>query len=264
MKGMSRVYAVASNTWREALRNRAFIGLMIVAVGFLFFSLALAELAVRGEAARVVLDFGYFAISLFGVVIAIVMGVILVYKEIEKKTIFTIIPKPIHRHEFLLGKYLGMVVVLVIEVAVMAVVWALVLWARDAPLGMDTVMGVSLILFEIMVIASVALLFSSFSSPVLSGIFTFGIFVLGRLSYLVSDMLVSTKGIFVNSPSLRPLGEAYVAICPDLSVFNVSQDLLQEVPIPVGYVAASGAYALSYIVVFMALAMLLFQRRDFI
>jgi len=264
MKGWSRVHAVASNTWREALRNRAFIGLMIVAVGFLFFSLALAELAVRGEAARVVLDFGYFAISLFGVVIAIVMGVILVYKEIEKKTIFTIIPKPIHRHEFLLGKYLGMVVVLVIEVVVMASVWALVLWARSAPLGMDTVMGVILILLEIMVIASVALLFSSFSSPVLSGIFTFGIFILGRLSYLVGDMLVSTKGVFVNNPSLRPLGEAYVAVFPDLSVFNVSQDLLQGVSIPVDYVIASGGYALSYIVAFMAIAMLLFQRRDFI
>jgi ABC-type transport system involved in multi-copper enzyme maturation permease subunit len=264
MKALLRVHAVASNTWREAIRNRAFIGLMIVAVGFLFFSLALAELAVRGEAARVVLDFGYFAISLFGVVIAIVMGVILVYKEIEKKTIYTILPKPIHRHEVLLGKYLGMVVVLVIEVVVMAAVWAFVLWARDAPLGMDTVMGVVLILFEIMLIASVALLFSSFSSPVLSGIFTFGIFILGRLSYLVSDMLVSSKGIFVNTPSLRPIGEVYVAVFPDLSVFNVSQDLLQGVSIPAAYVVASGAYALSYIIVFMALAMLLFQRRDFI
>ena len=264
MKAMTRILAVASNTWREALRNWAFIGLMIVAMGFLFFSMALAELAVRGEAARVVLDFGYFAISLFGVVIAIVMGVILLYKELEKKTIYTILPKPIHRYEVLLGKYLGMLVVLVVEVVVMAVVWFLVLFAQEASLGMDTVMGVVLILFEIMLIASVALLFSSFSSPVLSGIFTLGIFVLGRLSYLVGDMLASSKGLFAQNPSMRPLGEFYVAVFPDLSVFNVSQDLLQGIPITAGYVLAAGGYALSYVVFFLGVGMILFQRRDFI
>lgn len=261
---LSRTIAIASNTFREAVRNRAFIGLMILAISFLFFSLVLSELAVRGEKVRVILDFGYFSIGLFGVIIAVVMGVILVYKEIEKKTIFTIIPKPIHRFEIIIGKYLGMTALLILEVGLMALVWVLALWLKDAPISWDILRALVLIFSEILLIASIAILFSSFSSPILSGIFTIGIFVIGRVVHMVDQMLNARRGLFVDVPALRPFGEALVAVVPDLQVFNVTQDLLLNLPVSNSYVIASFGYAAAYIVCFVAVAVILFQRRDFI
>ena len=264
MRSIARILAIASNTYREAIRNRAFIVMLIAAVAVIAFSLVLSELAVRGQAARVVTDFGLAVIGLFGVVIAITMGVILLFKEIDKKTIFTIIPKPIARHEIVLGKYVGMLVILVIEVAVLAVAWALVLWAKGAPVGIEVWKAVLLAFFEIMLVTSIAVLFSSFSSPALSGLFTFGIFFLGRISYLVAQMLEARRSLFVTYPPLRPVGEAFVAVFPDLQVFNVSQDLLLGIPIGGAYVLSVFAYALAYIGVFLSIAVVLFQRRDFI
>lgn len=264
MKSIARILAVASNTYREAIRNRAFIVMLIAAVAVIAFSLVLAELAVRGQAARVVEDFGLAVIGLFGVVIAITMGVILLFKEIDKKTIFTIIPKPIARHEIVLGKYVGMLVILVIEVAVLAAAWALVLWAKGATVGVEVWKAVLLAFFEIMLVTSIAVLFSSFSSPALSGLFTFGIFFLGRVSYLVSEMLEAHRSVFVTYPVLRPVGEAFVAVFPDLQVFNVSQDLLLGIPIGGAYILGVFAYALAYIAVFLSVAVVMFQRRDFI
>ena len=264
MGSLGRIAAIASNTTREALRNRAFIGLVLAALAFIGFSMVLAELAVRGQAARVVQDFGPFAIGLFGVVIAITMGVILLYKEIDKKTIFTVVPKPVHRHEIVLGKYLGMLAILAVAVGALGAAWAGVLALKGAPLTIEVVKVVVLIYFEIMVVTSVAVLFSAFSSPVLSGLFTFGIFFLGRVAYLVTEMLQAHKGLFVDNPGLRPLGEIFVATFPDLQTFNVTQNLLLGLPVPGSYVLASLGYALAYVLFFLCGAMILFQRRDFI
>lgn len=264
MSSLLRIAAIASNTTREAIRNRAFIGLLLAALAFIAFSLVLGELAVRGQAARVVQDFGPFAIGLFGVVIAITMGVILLYKEIDKKTIFTIIPKPVHRFEIVLGKYVGLLAILLVTVAVLGLAWTGVLAVKGAPVTVEVVKVVALVFFEIMLVTAVAVLFSAFSSPVLSGLFTFGIFFLGRVAYQVDQLLDARRGLFVDHPSLRPLGEAFVAVFPDLQVFDATQNLLLAMPIPGTFVAAALTYSLAYVAFFLALAVLLFQRRDFI
>lgn len=264
MSSLLRIFAIASNTTREAIRNRAFIGLVLAALAFIAFSLVLGELAVRGQAARVVQDFGPFAIGLFGVVIAITMGVILLYKEIDKKTIFTIVPKPVHRFEIVLGKYLGLMAILLVAVAVISLAWAAVLAIKEAPVNADVAKVVALIFFEIMLVTAVAVMFSAFSSPVLSGLFTFGIFFLGRVAYQIESLLDARRGLFVDNPALRPLGEVFVAVFPDLQTFDATQNLLLSMPISGSYVLAAFTYSLSYVVFFLALAMLLFQRRDFI
>lgn len=261
---LRRILAIASNAFREAVRNRAFVGLMLLAFAFLVFSLVMSALAVSDQSVRVVLDFGLFSISLFGVLIAIVMGVILVHKEIEKKTIFTIIPKPIHRFEFILGKYLGMLAILVVEVGGLAAVWLLLLWAKGGPVGLEVGKALVLIFFEVMVVTSVALLFSSFSSPVLSGIFAGLVFVVGRVVHIIDEMLRARGGLFGANPELRPIGRAVVAVFPDLSVFIVDREVLLGVPVEWSYLAASAGYAASYIAVFLGLAVLLFERRDFV
>ena len=274
-----RIRAIANNTFREAVRNRAFIGLMMLALFFLVFSIALSQLAVPGQAARVLLNFGFFSISLFGVLIAIVMGVILVHKEIEKKTIYTIVPKPVHRFEVILGKYVGMLLILLVEVGVLAAVWMLILWAEGVPPSAQIVKALLLVFMEVMLVTAVAVVFSSFSTPVLSGIFTTGIFVLGRvaasLQALAAKPLKVTGAGGAESDVAERIGElsgsvtsglldVVAAIVPDLTVFDGSDQVLLGVDITNGYLLGAFGYALSYIVVLLALAVLLFQRRDFL
>ena len=117
MGALNRSFALAENTFLDAIRNRIFLGLLVMAIAFLLFSTVLSDLAVRGEAERVVLDFGLFSMSLCGVLLSIVMGVILLHKEVEKKTIYTLLSKPVSRVEVIVGKYLGMLSVLAVGMA---------------------------------------------------------------------------------------------------------------------------------------------------
>src|ERR1700754_2335098 len=118
---MLRMIAVAVNTFREAVRDRVLNGMLGVALAVLVFSLALSELALD-QKQRIVLDIGLASISLFSVVMAIFLGSSLLYKEIERKTLYVILPKPIRRHEFLLGKYFGIALTVFVFVSIMGAV----------------------------------------------------------------------------------------------------------------------------------------------
>jgi Cu-processing system permease protein len=113
--------AVAVNTFREAVRDRVLHGVLGLALAFLLFTLALAELSLDQQR-RVVLDLGLASISLFSVIMSVFLGSSLLYKEIERKTLYVILPKPIRRHEFLLGKYFGIVLTVAVFVAIMGAV----------------------------------------------------------------------------------------------------------------------------------------------
>lgn len=260
---LGRVMAVAKNTFREAVRNRAFLGLLLFSVAFLLSSILLSALAVVGEGARVVVDFGFFAVGLFAAATAIVMGALLVYKELEKKTIHTIVSKPIHRYEFILGKYLGLLAILTAQVVGLSVVWLLVILMRDGDVSVEHAKGMILVLMEVGIVASVAMMFSAASNPMLTGLFTLGVFVVGRLVYLVESMLQAPKGLFVDNAFARAFGETVVAIFPDLSVFDVSQQVLLGVPVAPAYLLHAFAYALAYSLVFLVIALFAFERRDF-
>jgi ABC-type transport system involved in multi-copper enzyme maturation permease subunit len=259
-----RVHAVARNTFREALRNRAFVGLVVFALAFIFLSLAMSEMTVVGQEARVVSSFGFFAISLVGAITAIVMGALLVHKEVERKTIYTIVSKPIHRHEFIVGKLLGLMGILIVQVAILGVVWALVVRLQGGDAGIEHLKGIALIVVEVSLVASIAVMFSAFSSPVLTGLFSLGLFVMGRLIPLMEEMLAAPRGLFVDNAVARFLGESAVAVLPDLSVFNVSQQVILGVPIHLSYLGEALTYGLAYGLIFMVIAVWAFERRDFI
>jgi ABC-type transport system involved in multi-copper enzyme maturation permease subunit len=261
--GGGRIIAVAKNTFREALRNRAFIGMVVLSLGFIGLSMMLSELAVVGQESRVLVDFGFFAISLFAVATAIVMGAILVHKEMEKKTIYTILSKPIRRYEFILGKYVGVMIVLVLQVGLLSLFWCSLLLMNGDGVGLEHFKGILLILMEVAVVTSIAVMFSAMSSPVLTALFTTGAFAVGRVVYLLETMLTSTRGVFVDNPILGMLGDSAVVLFPDLSVFNISQQVLLGLSTPWSYLVHAGVYAGCYVLAVIVLAVLAFQRRDF-
>ncbi len=258
-----RVAAIARNTFIEASRNRAFVGLGLAAMGLVASSMALSGLAIADQMARVLVDFGLFSIAVLEVVIAVTMGVILVFKEVDKKTFYVILTKPIRRSEVLAGKFFGLVAVLAIALVLMSMAWIGSLSLRGVPLPHDIAQALVLTWLQAVLITSVALFFSSFASPILSGVFTLGVYLAGTTLYVLDDLLVARKGLLVTNDAARAVAKTALVILPDLSVFNLGKELILGIPIGWDYVAASGAYCLGWCLLFWGLAAVIFERRDF-
>lgn len=262
---MSKILAIGLNTFREAIRNKVLYSLLVFAILVILASVAFGALSVHEET-RLTTDLGLGGMSIFLVVIAIFVGVNLVYKELERKTVYTLLPKPIHRYQFVLGKYVGLSLTLLVQLVVMSIVLVLVLLTQKAPLNEALLRLIILIFLEVLVITAVAVLFSSFSTPFLSGMFTVGIFLLGRS---VPDIrAIATK---IAHPVLSPLLEAVSSIVPNLRYFFVTgaethagHTSINGTFISWSYVGSATAYASIYTTLVLLFAMLLFARRDFV
>ncbi len=267
---MGKILAIGLNTFREAIRNKILYSLLFFALLVIVSSMAFGALSVREEA-RLTIDLGMGGMSLFSVIIAIFVGVNLVYKELERKTIYSLIPKPVHRYQFVLGKYMGMLITLGVLVAVMTGVLFIVIAVQGEVLKPALFKMTTLIFLEVVVIAAVAVLFSSFSTPFLSGLFTLGIFLLGRsvpdIQSLVRHLQDPEKGnIFTAS-----LLDGVTRVLPNLRLFFATGTENGSVYASVhgafpdwSYVGMAAGYAGLYASLVLLLAIFLFSRRDFI
>jgi len=262
---MIRVGAIALNTFREAIRNKVLYILLLFAVGLIASAVALGQMSLH-EDLRVIRDLGLAGIALFGVLIAIFVGVNLVYKELDRKTVFSLIPKPMYRFEFILGKFAGMVLTLAVQVAIMAAVLFAVLSIAGGGVEGPVVRAIVLLFVEVVVITAVAVLFSTFSSPILSGAFTLGIFVIGRFTPELRELIAK-----LSSSSLKAVLGAALRVFPDLHVFYVSGSMVDGQYVTVqadyvdwSYVATASGYGLLYAGCALVLSIVLFSRRDFI
>ncbi len=262
---LGRVLAIALNTFREAVRNRVLAVLVLFALALMAFSVVLGELSLHEEV-RIIKDLGLAGMSLISVVIALFLGVNLLSKELERKTVYAIIPKPIHRWEFLLGKYVGLVVTMSALVAIMgAMLWFFVV-LQGGHHGVIMVRAEVLILLELLLLVAVALLFSSFSSPYLSAMLTAGLWVIGR-STPELDMFVREK---LEGRAVGSVLEVVVRVVPDFHKFYISGANLggegvvsvHESFVSWTYVGEAAAYGVLYSGVCVLLAMALFSRRD--
>lgn len=264
-RSLSRIWAIALNTFREAVRNKVLAILVMFAVALMAFSLVLGQLSLHEEV-RIIKDLGLAGISIFGVVIALFLGVNLLSKELDRKTIYAIIPKPLHRHEFLLGKYLGLAVTMTVLVVLMSAVLAGFLALQDGRHGIVMVRAELLIWLELLLLMAVAMLFSSFSSPWLSAMFAASLWVIGRntaeLEAFATGKLDGSLGGTVLNGALELL--------PDFRMFFVSGANFDETIVSVhqsfvswGYVGSAALYAGAYGGACLLAAVLLFSRRDF-
>jgi ABC-type transport system involved in multi-copper enzyme maturation permease subunit len=263
---MNRIGAIALNTFREAIRNRILYVLLLFAIALIASSLAVSQLSLHEEA-RVTRDLGLGGIELFGVLIAVFVGVNLVYKELDRKTVFALIPKPLHRWEFIAGKFVGMVLTLAVLIAIMAasLCLAIVLQSGGIENAGSLFRAILLLFVEAMVITAVAVLFSSFSTPLLSGAFTLGLFIVGCFTPELRELIgrLNAVGRVACSTLLR--------VVPDMHVFYVSGSMVGGRHVSVhgdyvdwSYVATASGYGVFYAGCALALAMLLFARRDFV
>ncbi len=262
---MHKILTIGLNTFREAVRNKVLYSLLFFALLVIVGSIAFGALSVHEEA-RLTTDLGLAGMSLFSIIIATFVGVNLLYKELELKTIYTLIPKPIHRYQFVLGKFLGMVLTLGVQILIMAVVLLIILSLQEVPLGRALFQQVTLIFFEVVLITAVAVLFSSFSTPFLSGLFTVGIFLLGRS---VPDIRMAAQTM--ESSPLAWMMEGIARVVPNLKSFYLTGSEYGGNHVSVhgtfpdwSYVGIAGGYTLLYTALLLFLASVLFSRRDFI
>jgi ABC-type transport system involved in multi-copper enzyme maturation permease subunit len=251
-----KVLSVALNTFRENLRDKLLYNLLIFALAMIGSSLLLMRLTL-GEFHRLLLDVGLASINLFGVLIAIFVGIGLVNKEIEKKTIYTIVSKPVARHEFLLGKYLGLTMTLFLNTLVMTAALLLVLAVQDVPIESVLFKALGLIFVEFMVITAVALLCSTFTSATLSAIFTLATYVIGHLT---ADL--KAFGERLDGGSRAFLNGLYYVL-PNLERFNLKGQVVHHLEVSTGDLLLMLAYGLTYVAFLLVSAGIIFQQRDF-
>ncbi len=262
---IGRIWALALNTFRDAIRHRVLYGVLAVVFAVNLFAIVLGEMSLHQEA-RVARDLGLGGVSLFGSVTAIFLGVSLLYTEIKKRTIHTIVSKPLERYEFVLGKYLGMVVTLLCLLLLFSIVMLGLLKMQEVAITAVVFKALILAFYEVLVVAAIAVFFSSFSSPFLSGIFTFGIFLVGRWTPDLRAVLATADSAIVS-------GACNIAlyVVPDLHLFSVSGGKVDGNHVSVhgdfvswAYMGMASGYAVLYIGILMGLSILVFSRRDFV
>jgi Cu-processing system permease protein len=261
---IGRIWAIALNTFREAARIRVLYGILVLVVGANLFAIVLGQMATNEEA-RISRDVGLAGISLFGSLTAIFLGVFLLYTEVQRRTIHAIVSKPIERWEFVVGKYLGMALVLTVLVGVFALAMSGMLLWQGVGVSSAVVKAVVLSWVEVLTVAAIAIFFSSFSTPFLSGIFALAMWVLGRVT---PDIEAASRAA---APWIKATTKLALEIVPDLHLFSVSGRTVDGDAVSVhadfvswAYVGLSSLHGLGWIVALLALSAILFHRRDFV
>lgn len=254
---LSAIIAIGLNTFREAIRDRVLYLLLVFALIIIGVSRLLSLLTVGNEE-KIIKDVGLAAISLFGVLTAVFVGVSLVFKEIERRTVYTLLAQPVSRAHFVFGKFVGLLAVLLLNMALMsAALFALLAWRGESPWPL--IPALLLIAVELAVVTAFALLFSSLTNPVLSSVWTFAVYVAGHLSW--SLLLLRDK---VPAGPARWICSALYWLLPNFKRLDLKAQVVHGLALPEGYVGLATLYGLGYGVVVVALACWAFSRKEFV
>lgn len=267
---MKAIAWIAVNVFRESVRDKVLYNLVVFAVLMMAASYLIGQLT-AGQDIKIIKDLGLAAISVFGLFIAVFIGIQLVSKEVERRSIYSMLAKPVYRHQLVLGKYAGLVLTLAVNLAIMVAAFYAVLaymrWTAPQPV-LDALEGpaldprmlkaVVLIFGQLAIVTAIALFFSTFSSPILAASFTLGIYVAGHFS---ADLRNFDQ--VVDSQAAQTIAHGLYWLLPNLAPFDVKAQVVHAVPVPAGYVALTLLYGAAYVAVLLTLAVLIFSRRDF-
>jgi len=254
----SPIACVAFNTFREAVRDRVLYNLIAFALLISAAAVLVGEVSIDVER-LVVINLGLTAVSLFGVVIAIFIGIGLVSKEIEKKTLYTVLSRPVRRWEFVVGKFFGLTGTLVVNTFFMALgVFLALLYVahRFGKADLAVLAAIYFIVLEFFIVCAVALFFSSFSTPIMSAVFTFALFVIGNLAEDLRGFARITAGL------TGAIATVAAYLVPNFSAFNVINQAAHGDGVSGLLIFYNTLYALLYSATAISGAVLIFQRRN--
>lgn len=256
---MSTIPGVAVNTFREAVRDRVLYNLIFFALMMIGASILVGEISI-GISRLVIINLGLSAISIFGLVMAIFIGVGLVHKEIEKRTLYTLLSKPVRRWEFLVGKFGGLLLTLTLNTALMTLGLAAALYYVSGNFlrtDVSILVAVYFILLELGLVTALALFFSCFSSPMLSTLFTLGIYVAGIFATDIRDI-----GMLTRSPAIQAAARAVYYLLPNFHDFNAITAAAHGEAIPSSLIWQNTAYAVLYTALVLVAASTVFSGRN--
>lgn len=250
-------FAIARNTIREAVRQRMVLVLALFGVGLVGASQILSPIAL-GEGRKVVTDFGLAGSSLLATLLAVVLGSSLLHKELERRTIYAVMAKPIRRSEFLLGKFLGLWITAAGLVAGMTAIVLGLVAAAYGSWPWILLGSMALTVVELGVITAVVVFYSSFTTPALTALFTAATIVAGHFA---DDLLYfATQGA---SPLVATTTQAVYWILPHLAVFNARGQVVHGLPVEPERLAFAAAYGLLYATALLLVGGVIFERREF-
>jgi len=257
---VQRVRAIALNTFRESVRDRVLYNLILFVLVLVAASAFVSDLSLDMES-QFTAALGLSAMLVFGAVIAIFIGVGLVYKEIDKRTIYNLLSKPVHRHEFIIGKYAGLCLTLLVNSAVMLLgTEAALLYVNGkfVPLHTAVLAASFLVYLELSLLVAVALMFSSFSTPMLAALYSFAVYVIGHFSRDLLDMAALSNSIVT-----RALLTTIYYLLPNLSNFSFITEASHGRMVSANMIVSAASYAIVYIGILLSAAVLIFQKRNF-
>ena len=250
--------AFITQTFREAIRNKILYGIGFFAIAIFLFSLVLGELSLY-EQERVIRDVGMTFIMIMGIGLAIYTGVGLIHREMDRKIIYTILSKPVRRYQVIIGRFLGIGVTLFVELAAMFLVFVGLLLVRHMNVDVTLFQAFWLTYIESLVIAAAALMFSTFSSSMLSSLMSVGFVIIASLYPQIGIYAEQSKMI-----ELRAFMNGAQFVLPNFDHFDVSTQVSYALEIPATHVLWSSLHGLTYIVVLICIAAVVMEKRDFI
>lgn len=256
---MLRISAIAWNTYRESVRSKLlysvfFFAALLVAVSALFGSVTI------GDQVKVIKDFGLFAVSFFSVAYAVISGATLLQKELSRKTIYNILAKPVHRWEFVCGKYFGMLLTAALMTAMMGAALTLFSFLFDWKVDLLLMQALYFILLQVAIVCAVTIFFSSIVvTPMLSGAFSFAIFLAGRSTEYILRLMENGQP----SAALQHLLYAAYWMLPHLNQLDAANHVVYGIPATAGAMLWGLLYAAGYSGVLLVLGTLIFSRREF-
>jgi ABC-type transport system involved in multi-copper enzyme maturation permease subunit len=268
---MRTIARVALHVFRDSVRDKVLYSIVAFAVLLMAASYLIGQLT-AGQDLKIIKDLGLAAMSLFGLFIAVFIGIGLVAREIERRSIYPLLAKPVRRHEFIVGKYVGLVGTLVVNLAVMAVAFYLVLAylgrvlpesaiaaSPRPPADPMLVAAIAMIACELALVTAVALFCSTFSSSaLLSAALTAGLYVAGQFGADLKNL-----GQFVDSPAAATIGRGLYYLLPNFAAFDVKAQVVHGQPLSASYLVLTAGYAFLYVTVLLLAAVMVFSRRDF-
>ncbi|MBZ5553597.1 MAG: ABC transporter permease [Acidobacteriia bacterium] len=262
---MNKILAIAENTFKEAIRDKILYSLVLFALLMIGSSVILGMISINIET-KVTVDVGLSSMSLIGAVIAVFIGINLVHKEIDKRTLYSILAKPVRRTEFILGKFFGLAFTLFVNLVIMAVGLVLVLAyvkGRAYSRGQMTeihgslFVAVFLIFLQLLLITGIAIVFSSFSTPTLSAMFTLALYFIGQFNADIRHF-----GVEAGNTGIRIITSGLYYLLPNFGNFNVIAGVSHGQPIAGALVLYDVAYSIVYLAVLLSAAAVIFNQRN--
>jgi ABC-type transport system involved in multi-copper enzyme maturation permease subunit len=254
---MHRIVAILENTFKESLRQKILILLVIFAVLLIIISVFLEPFAL-GESPKILRDFGMAAATLFAILTTIIIGSALIHKDIEKKTIYTVLSNPVKRYEVILGKFLGLSALVFLLLLAMLLIQQLVILISEGVFDLRLLLSLPFTMIEVMVLLGILLLFSSFSSTTMTSIMGVIFFVVG---HAMPDLKLFADQMQV--PVLKTIAYGFYYLLPNLENFNLRIDLVYDLPLHWDGIVFSISYGLMYIIFLLYITKIVFEHREF-